>query len=250
MTEPSQHHDSPPPIRRVTARDRKARIEAGALFPPQETHETQPLQPVTDPDPTEADTRTAARRPARPPAPRARLARPRRTHWRANLATAFFLLASAGMIAYFALVWHNPFSPLNPLAPPTPLPIFVTATPPGALAPPAAPPTATRPPRLVAADVTYEPFDGDAACDWSGIVGRVLTVEATLVQVAGAGVDLTVATGARGDYVVQVGSAPRRARFTVTVINTAGDPLADPVTVETGDTCDDNAARLDFTLER
>ncbi len=45
-----------------------------------------------------------------------------------NLITVFFLLASCGVITYFAVIWQNPYSALNPLAPPTPLPLVITAT--------------------------------------------------------------------------------------------------------------------------
>ncbi len=45
-----------------------------------------------------------------------------------NLIALFFVLASCFLIAYFAIIWQNPYSALNPLAPPTPLPQVVTAT--------------------------------------------------------------------------------------------------------------------------
>lgn len=45
-----------------------------------------------------------------------------------NLIALFFLLASCGVIAYIALIWQNPYSAINPLAPPTPLPLIITAT--------------------------------------------------------------------------------------------------------------------------
>jgi hypothetical protein len=45
-----------------------------------------------------------------------------------NLITLFFLLASCGAVAYFAFIWNNYMSPLNPLAPPTPMPVLITAT--------------------------------------------------------------------------------------------------------------------------
>ncbi len=38
------------------------------------------------------------------------------------------MLASCGLITYFGLLWQNPYSSLNPLAPPTPLPLVITAT--------------------------------------------------------------------------------------------------------------------------
>lgn len=45
-----------------------------------------------------------------------------------NLIALFFLLASCGAIVYFAFLWNNYMSPLNPLAPPTPMPLVITAT--------------------------------------------------------------------------------------------------------------------------
>lgn len=48
--------------------------------------------------------------------------------WRYNLLTAFFLLASVGLCGYFAMIWVDPYTPLNPLAPPTPF-VEITATP-------------------------------------------------------------------------------------------------------------------------
>lgn len=82
-----------PEIRRVTANQRKDRIQSGALFDA--------------------------------PPPR----KPRKSGRGYNLVALLFLLATLGLIVYFALIWVEPFSPLNPLAPPTPLPIVVTATP-------------------------------------------------------------------------------------------------------------------------
>lgn len=48
--------------------------------------------------------------------------------WGYNLLTLLFLIATGGLIVYFVYLWNNPFSPLNPLAPPTPY-IQVTTTP-------------------------------------------------------------------------------------------------------------------------
>lgn len=45
-----------------------------------------------------------------------------------NLTTLLMLTLTCGVIAYLALVWQNPFSTLNPLAPPTLLPRMITAT--------------------------------------------------------------------------------------------------------------------------
>lgn len=45
-----------------------------------------------------------------------------------NVLTLLFMIGTCGVIAYFAYIWQYPYSALNPLAPPTPLPLIVTAT--------------------------------------------------------------------------------------------------------------------------
>ncbi len=45
-----------------------------------------------------------------------------------NLMTLVFLAGTVGLIVYFSTIWVDPYSPLNPLAPPTPF-IEVSATP-------------------------------------------------------------------------------------------------------------------------
>ncbi len=82
------------------------------MLPDEEQAEAQPTAPLKDP-------------PRRPAAPRS--IRARKTAVR-NLITAFFVLASCGLLTYFGLIWQNPYSALNPLAPPTPLPLVITAT--------------------------------------------------------------------------------------------------------------------------
>ncbi len=75
--------------------------------------ETEPLNPPRR--------RAAAARPAPAPA-----------NWGRdggrNLITLLFLLLTIGALGYFAVIWQNPYSTLNPLAPPTPLPLVITAT--------------------------------------------------------------------------------------------------------------------------
>lgn len=48
--------------------------------------------------------------------------------WGYNLLTLLFLLGTGGLIAYFVHVWSDPFTPLNPLSPPTPY-VQITTTP-------------------------------------------------------------------------------------------------------------------------
>ncbi len=64
-----------------------------------------------------------------PPVPnRAPVRRARPGDRARNLISVVFLLATCGVIAYIALLWNDPYSALNPLAPPTPLPVVITAT--------------------------------------------------------------------------------------------------------------------------
>lgn len=74
-----------------------------------------------------------------------------------NLIALFFLLLTFAALGYFLVIWQNPYSPLNPLAPPTPLPLMITAT--STPAPTATPaPTDTPAPTRTPTDVpTTEP---------------------------------------------------------------------------------------------
>lgn len=48
--------------------------------------------------------------------------------WKYNLLAFVFVLASCGLFAYFAFLWQNPYSALNPFPPFTPPPIVVSET--------------------------------------------------------------------------------------------------------------------------
>lgn len=74
-----------------------------------------------------------------------------------NLIALFFLLLTFAALAYFVVIWQDPYSPLNPLSPPTPLPLMITATPtPAPTSTPA--PTNTPAPTRTPTDVpTAEP---------------------------------------------------------------------------------------------
>jgi hypothetical protein len=126
--------------------------------------------------------------------------------WPYNLATAFFLLATVTLCGYYTLIWFNPYTALNPLAPPTPfLEVTWTPAPPGvAIQPPTATPTpddaevgieadngdevagfdvetpapVSRPasgtPFALAEDnVLYIPNANARGCDWASIAGTV-----------------------------------------------------------------------------
>lgn len=134
-------------IRRVGAKDRKKRVKmTGALFPDEPGNETAvpdaaqtsaPDQiPTTPNTPTVNIQRDAGIRgnPARPATkPRTVSKKPGRKRspnaLLYNFVTLLFVLATLAALAYLVFLWGNFDSPLNPFAPPTPLPIYVTATP-------------------------------------------------------------------------------------------------------------------------
>jgi hypothetical protein len=66
-----------------------------------------------------------------------------------NRVTALFTVLSIALVAYFVMLWNDPYSALNPFAPPTPFPVIVSMTPTPSLTPTASPtlsPTPTRTP--------------------------------------------------------------------------------------------------------
>src|SRR5450432_332376 len=76
--------------------------------------------------PSEAPTAVPLKEPPRPARVAAR--RTGKHDGLGNVVALFFLLASCMVVTYFALIWQNPYSAINPLAPPTPLPLVITTT--------------------------------------------------------------------------------------------------------------------------
>lgn len=134
-------------IRRIGAKDRKKQIRmTGALFPDEPIGEsgesTTPPTPTEQPQsgrdagvvarpdtaskrPVTATTkpRTASKRPA---------VKPKRRSSNAlfyNFIALMFVLATVAALVYFVFLWNNYTSPLNPFAPPTPMPNFIIVTP-------------------------------------------------------------------------------------------------------------------------
>jgi hypothetical protein len=99
-----------------------------------------------------------------------------------NGVALLFVLASIGMVYWGVTLWQNPFHPLNPLPPFTPVPIVVTATPPPTLppSPTPLPPTATFTPiPLDAFAVATEEATDTATAEVTLDATDLLTVEAT-----------------------------------------------------------------------
>jgi hypothetical protein len=140
------------------------------------------------------------------PAPLQHPGRKPRRHgdWRHNLIAVLFLLATLGLCGYFTVIWQNPYSALNPLAPPTDF-ILVTETPDQiavatyeagltltAIRPTPTPlPTVTSPPPVIALTpttapqvrftlqspgVSYRPNTNERDCNWASIRGTVSNI--------------------------------------------------------------------------
>jgi hypothetical protein len=156
--------------RKIDARERKRRIEARDL---PESYE--------DDERATTELPAAERTPAAPPAPRRRRAddeerfpalpdearrqrrkpapapqpTPRRGFPFRDLIAGLFIVACIGVGVYFVYIWQNPYSPLNPLAPPLLPPLVVSET-------PLPPPTATDTPRPTARpSATFTPLPLD-----------------------------------------------------------------------------------------
>jgi len=294
--------DPEQPIRRVGRKDRKGKLGSRKpLFPVDEAFappglyqeddagpaaeagdEPESPPPADEPDePVEQVQESrfpplAPEAPAREPQPRPAPPR-RRRGCLYNLLTVFFLLASVSALAYFALLWTNPYHPLNPLPPFTPLPVIITATP---LPPTATPvPTATEPPTLaptasftpIPAAELIQPTSTPAAfpfalveletdytrhasgCDWSGIAGQVQGEDVTdlTVRVGSAEADFVAVVGDAPDYgpggfEAQLGDAPQLAPFTIQLLGPDETPLSPDYLVVTSDQCEQNVVLVTF----
>jgi hypothetical protein len=178
--------------------------------------------------------------------PRPRPASGKQPHSRAsdlgrNLVTLFFVLASCGVLTYFVLIWQNPYSSLNPLAPPTPIPMVITATYTPTFTPTASPmpipsvtltpsPIPSEAPTLTFTPVFFEDFSTPGAtedpstyrfalqnerviyitnpaarggCNWSSIAGSVMNYDGSALN--GYGVHVV---GEGVDETVSTGTAP------------------------------------------
>lgn len=283
-------------IRRVGRRDRKRKLDSRKpLFPEDEQFAPPLADTESDPDPEpEAEVPEAPVKRAAPPAerfppldPTVEMPPPpapaprRRRSWPYNVATFFFVLATLAALGYFALLWVNPYHPLNPLPPFTPLPIIITATPlpptatilPTETAPPTEAPTLTLTPE--AAEVAAVSPTPEAAlfafslnqfeveysqsasgCDWVGIAGRVAAeqdTQAMTVRVRSQDSDFSASAtpGSAPDYgpggfEIQVGEAPQLMPYTIQLFGPDEAPLSEEFLVVTSDQCEQNLVIVTF----
>jgi hypothetical protein len=215
----------------------------------------------------------------KPPAPR------QRSTLLPNLLAIFFFFATIGAGVYVYLVARDPYSPLNPFPPFTPVPIYITTTPlPPTITPTSSPvPTATFTPipREVLATLTtwtpapfpftlaengvvYVPNANEQGCNWSSIAGSVTGLQGEAldnyrVQVIGDNFNQTVITGSAlmfgpGGYEMPINNVAQRAEFAVQLLTPEGIPISEVVYVETSDICNnqtqENVTIVSFVQNR
>lgn len=194
-------------------------------------------------------------------------------HIVANLLTIVFLMGTIGMGVLIAVITKDPYTPLNPFPPFTPLPIVITATflPPTATAEGTAAPTATFTPialdaapaaetaftfALVPAQPIYAPNANTEGCNWSSIAGTVTSGSGTAldgyrIHISGNGLDETVFSGAAltfgaGGFELFINGTPQEQTFTVQLLDPQREPLSPEYSVTTRAGCDENVAVLSF----
>ena len=217
-------------------------------------------------------------------------ASPRRHRtWPLNLITAFFALATLGLLAYFALLWAYPSHPLNPLPPYTPLPIIITATfqpvsvtpVPSATGTPTPASTATFTPipaaalpatltftpaafpfTLAESGVEYVANTNDDGCAWSGIAGNIVDLQgegladySVRIRSQEGDLNATVATGAAatfgpGGFELKLDEQAALAAYIIQLLSPNGEPLSEEYLVVTSDQCDQNVAVVNFVQNR
>lgn len=255
MSQDDQQPKPTPPVsggvRRVGRKDRKDKLRRrrGVVPPPDDARFAPPdLQPpdlsdVFAPDtPPKAVTPTAERfppvapprdappvsvelptdsddEPTLPPPPNSSATTTPRTRKRdvlANLLTGVLMLLMLGAAGFFVYAWQNPYSPLNPLALPTPLPIVITATflPPTDTPAPTLEPTMTFTPLAAAVNtptplgqtaetaiayllgqVRTQPNANGRGCAWSSVAGEVTDADGEPVDGIAVRITATAPTG-------------------------------------------------------
>ncbi len=304
MSDEQHNQSGSADVRRVSRKDRKKSLDTGKLtFPPDlplpesealpdQPAESLPPAPVVKPPPPPA--MTEERYPPlypdeAPPAPPTAASPRRRSTWRYNLATFFFVLASCGMCSYYTLIALDPYTPLNPLPPFTPVPLVITTTPLPATATPTLTPTITPtleptgtftplPAELLPTRATFTPAPfpftisnenvqyernlTDEGCDWVSIAGTVRGLQGEIlngygVRIRGEGLDRTVYTGGAdtlffepGEFELQVGDAAIVAPFTAQLLSPEGEVISEEYLVVTSDQCSQNVALINFVQNR
>ncbi|MCU0499288.1 MAG: hypothetical protein MUF87_18195 [Anaerolineae bacterium] len=226
----SDEEQGQPPIRRVRARDRKRRITTTAAPPP-------PIEvegPMAERFPPAADEipRNLRRRRRAKDAPMAQ----RRPLKRQDLIAALFVLLTIGTIGLFAVIWQNPYSPLNPFAPPAPVIRVIV------------PPNATDF-RFMPGQLYYQADRED--CERFTIAGSVrgASGQYAIRVTTEAGFDQGYLTGAAPNYGpngFSISFTPTEREYTLQLYDTNGLEIAPPLVIEVRPVCDLNQAVIHF----
>jgi hypothetical protein len=211
----------------------------------------------------------------------------RRRFTRHDVIALLFALGTIGLCAYFSLLWVDPYSALNPLAPPTPLPIVITATPQGDSAVQAvietvdvtatftpflnivlteeleAPTLSPFPFVLAESGIMYMPNANGNACNWSSIAGTVTdnsgqALNGYRVRVTSpndpnfeeAVFSGSTLTFGAGGFELPLGGAPQAAAYIVRLFDLAGAPVSDEYAVSTRAECEANVVLVNFIEAR
>ncbi len=274
----ASHETRPTAAQKPVPRKREKRITEPAerfppIAPPPEAATKQPAQPQ----------KAVQSQPE--PSPFA-LRRRNRTHgsWRHNLVALIFLLATCGLLYYFSIIWRDQYSPLNPLAKPTPFvevsetpdPIAVasyfatqTATARGPVQSfnqptPFATPDSFFPFALTGSGVLYIPNANGNDCDWASIAGSVTYQQGQPINNYGIQItdatnpgllDVKVFSGSaltfgEGGFELTLAGTPTAGEYEVQLFSPAGAPVSQVYTITTHDTCDKNVAILNFVQTR
>jgi len=197
-------------------------------------------------------------------------------NWRHDLVAFIFAIATVGLCGTYAIIWNDPWTAINPLAPATEF-YFVTETPdPLAVANAAVTATALAQPTEVGfaaqgsfsglpfvitdAGVLYTPNGNGSGCDWASIGGTVTGLNGEPLN--GFRVRITdaenpdqfqvevfsgaVVTFGDGGFEYPLGNTPRAGRYDVQLFSSAGAPLSDAYRIVTRDRCEENVAIVTF----
>jgi len=173
------------------------------------------------------------------------------------------------LCGYYSLIWVDPLTILNPLAPPTkfvivtatdaPQPVFVPSATPMIVDGEATstPEIADLYPFAIAPDgVLFVSNQNGRECNWASIAGTVTNANGDPlpgfgIRVSGDEVSATVYSGTNqtfgeGGYELNLGGAPMFANFRVQLVTTGGAPLSEELIVTTRDDCNENVAIVNF----
>lgn len=172
-----------------------------------------------------------------------------------NLITLLFLAGSVALVIYFVLVWLDPFSPLNPLSPPTPLPMVVTATPEfDPTGQNALDPAGESGLYRVAAQAYVPHTSGE--CDFAAIAGSVEpeTDTAFTLAIRADGLNDEITTGNAPEYgpngfAYRLNDAPVDGAYVIQLFDADGNALSPSVPVETIADCDRAVVIIRFVEE-